>query len=69
MAARVPADRILAETDSPYLAPQPVRGRRNEPAHVIHTLAVLAAEREETASELGRRIDENADRAFGLGRA
>jgi len=69
MAARVPADRILAETDSPYLAPQPVRGRRNEPAHVIHTLAVLAADREETASELERRIDENADRAFGLGRA
>jgi len=69
MAARVPADRILAETDSPYLAPQPVRGRRNEPAHVIHTLAVLAAQREETASELERRIDENADRAFGLGRA
>ena len=69
VAARVPADRILAETDSPYLAPQPVRGRRNEPAHVIHTLAVLAAEREETASELERRIDENADRAFGLGRA
>ena len=69
MAARVPADRILAETDSPYLAPQPVRGRRNEPAHVIHTLAVLAAEREETASELERRIDENADRAFGPGRA
>ena len=68
-AARVPADRILAETDSPYLAPQPVRGRRNEPANVIHTLAVLAAEREETASELERRIDENADRAFGLGRA
>jgi TatD DNase family protein len=69
LAARIPADRILAETDSPYLAPQPVRGRRNEPAHVIHTLAVLAAEREETASELERRIDENADRAFGLGRA
>ena len=69
MAARVPADRILAETDSPYLAPQPVRGRRNEPANVIHTLAVLAAERGETAVELGHRIDENADSAFGLGRA
>jgi len=65
-AARVPADRILAETDSPYLAPQPVRGRRNEPANVIHTLAVLAAERRETTTELERRIDENADRAFGL---
>jgi TatD DNase family protein len=67
-AAQVPADRILAETDSPYLSPQPVRGRRNEPANVIHTLAVLAAEREETASELEMRIDENADHAFGLGR-
>ena len=39
---RVPADRILAETDSPYLAPQPVRGRPNEPAYVAHTLAALA---------------------------
>jgi TatD DNase family protein len=68
-AAGVPADRILAETDSPYLAPQPVRGRRNEPANVMHTLAVLAAERGVTAPELERRIDENADRAFGLGRA
>jgi TatD DNase family protein len=68
-AARVPADRILAETDSPYLAPQPLRGRRNEPANVIHTLAVLAAERGETAVDLERRIDENADRAFGLDRA
>ena len=38
-AARVPADRILAETDSPYLAPQPVRGKHNEPANVLHTLA------------------------------
>jgi TatD DNase family protein len=68
-AAHVPADRILAETDSPYLAPQPVRGRRNEPANVIHTLAVLAAERGETATELERLIDENADSAFGLVRA
>lgn len=68
-AARIPADRILAETDSPYLAPQPVRGRRNEPANVIHTVAVLAAEREESTSELERCIDENADRAFGLDRA
>ena len=67
VAAQVPADRILAETDSPYLSPQPVRGRRNEPANVMHTLAVLAAEREETASELEMRIEENADRAFGLG--
>ena len=49
---RVPADRILAETDSPYLAPQPVRGRPNEPAYVVHTLAALAEARGEDADEL-----------------
>src|SRR5207302_11133267 len=38
-AARVPTDRLLAETDCPYLAPQPVRGKRNEPAYVVHTVA------------------------------
>ena len=62
----VPAGRILAETDSPYLAPQPVRGRRNEPANVVHTLAVLAQARGEDAGELGRQIDANATEAFGL---
>ena len=65
-AARVPADRILAETDSPYLSPQAVRGRRNEPAYVMHTLAVLAEARGEDPEELGRRIDANATEAFGL---
>ena len=65
-AAQAPGDRILAETDSPYLAPQPVRGRSNEPAHVLHTLAALAAERDETPDELVSRIDENATAAFGL---
>jgi TatD DNase family protein len=65
-ARRVPADRLLAETDAPYLAPQPVRGRTNEPAHVVHTVAALAAARGEDPEELGRRIDENAARAFGL---
>jgi TatD DNase family protein len=65
-AGLVPAGRILAETDSPYLAPQPVRGQRNEPANVVHTLAVLAAARGEDAAELGRQIDANATEAFGL---
>jgi TatD DNase family protein len=65
-AARVPGDRILAETDSPYLAPQPLRGRPNEPAHVVHTVAALAAARGEDADELAARIDANADAAFGL---
>jgi TatD DNase family protein len=65
-AAAVPADRILAETDSPYLAPQPVRGRPNEPAHVVHTVAALAQARGEDAAELGARIDANASAAFRL---
>jgi TatD DNase family protein len=65
-AARVPANRILAETDSPYLSPQPVRGRRNEPANVVHTLATLAEARGEDGDELERSIDANATAAFGL---
>jgi TatD DNase family protein len=65
-AARVPADRILAETDSPYLSPQPVRGRPNEPAHLVHTLATLAEARGEDRDDLERAIDANATAAFGL---
>lgn len=65
-ASRVPADRILAETDSPYLAPQPVRGRRNEPAFVRHTVEVLAATRGEPADELSAQLDANAAAAFRL---
>jgi len=65
-AARVPADRILAETDSPYLSPQPVRGRPNEPANVVHTLATLAEARGEDPADLERAIDANATVAFGL---
>ena len=65
-AARIPADRLLAETDSPYLAPQPVRGRPNEPAYVVHVLATLAAARDVEASTLERQIEANAQAAFGL---
>ncbi|MDX6413648.1 MAG: TatD DNase family protein [Gaiellaceae bacterium] len=65
-ARAVPADRILAETDCPYLAPQPVRGKTNEPAYVMHTVAALAEARGESQDELGARIDENASAAFGL---
>jgi len=65
-ATQVPAARILAETDSPYLAPQPVRGRRNEPAHVVHTLAALAEARREEPAALERRIELNAAECFGL---
>jgi TatD DNase family protein len=62
----VPADRILAETDSPYLAPVPRRGRPNEPANVAYTVAVLAQARGEDAAELAARIDANAAAAFAL---
>jgi TatD DNase family protein len=65
-AARIPADRILAETDAPYLAPQPVRGRPNEPANVVHTLAVLAEARGAEATALEQTIEANAAAAFGL---
>ena len=66
-AALAPADRLLVETDSPYLAPQPVRGRPNEPANIVHTLGVLAAARGEEPAALATQIDRNATVAFGLG--
>jgi TatD DNase family protein len=65
-AAAIPGNRILVETDSPYLAPQPVRGRPNEPAHVVHTLAALAEVRGESAEALGATTHATAAAAFGL---
>jgi TatD DNase family protein len=65
-ARAVPDDRLLVETDSPYLSPQPRRGRPNEPANVVHTVAALAAARQEDVDALAARIDGNADTAFGL---
>ncbi|HSG48467.1 MAG TPA: TatD family hydrolase [Longimicrobiales bacterium] len=59
----VPEDRILAETDAPYLAPVPHRGKRNEPSHVILTAARLAEIRGVDPEEFGRRLEANA-RAF-----
>jgi TatD DNase family protein len=65
-AARVPAERLLAETDSPYLAPQPRRGRPNEPANVVLTLEALAEIRSVDRDRLEAQLDENAGAAFGL---
>jgi TatD DNase family protein len=65
-ARRVPADRILAETDSPYLAPVPLRGKRNRPANVVHTLRLLAEQRGVDAAQLERQIEANAARVFRL---
>jgi len=66
VAALVPADRILVETDSPFLAPQPVRGRPNEPAFLVHTVGVLATVRGETLEALATQTHDNATAAFGL---
>jgi len=65
-ATQVPADRILAETDCPYLSPVPRRGRPNEPANVVHTVAALAEARGDPVDVLEARIDANAARVFGL---
>jgi TatD DNase family protein len=62
----VPTDRILAESDAPYLAPVPHRGKRNEPAYVSFTIARLAAARGTDAALLGEQVARNAERLFGL---
>lgn len=64
VARGVPLDRCLVETDSPYLAPVPVRGRRNEPAYVVHTAACLAEIFGLDAAELAKRTTQNAQQLF-----
>ena|SRR5690242_1682299 len=64
IAAALPADRILVETDAPYLAPLPYRGKRNEPAYVIETAKVLAETRGVSVDEIARQTTENFFRLF-----
>jgi TatD DNase family protein len=64
-ARRVPEDRLLVETDAPYLTPQAVRKERNQPAFVAHTVAFLAELRGVSAGELGATVEHNAARVFG----
>jgi TatD DNase family protein len=64
IAAWVPADRILIETDSPYLAPPPYRGKRNEPAWVARVADVISGARGETAADLGSRTTGNFQTLF-----
>jgi TatD DNase family protein len=64
IAADVPADRLLVETDSPYLAPVPFRGKRNEPAHVAHTAARLAEVRGITTEALTELTEVNFRRLY-----
>lgn len=65
-AAVVPAERLLVETDCPFLAPQAVRGKRNEPAYVRQVLERVAAVRGQDPSELALRTSANAAELFGL---
>jgi len=66
VAAWAPADRVLVETDSPYLAPVPLRGRRCEPAYLVHTAAHVARLRGTEVSDLCSQTTRNAARRFGL---
>jgi TatD DNase family protein len=64
-AERVPDDRLLVETDAPYLAAQAVRGRPNEPAYVVHTARFVAQRRGQSYEELEAIVDRNASELFG----
>ena len=63
--ARVPADRLLVETDAPYLTPQAVRKERNQPAFVVHTARFVAERRGLEYAELDALVERNAAELFG----
>jgi TatD DNase family protein len=65
VARQVPADRLLVETDAPYLSPQPVRGERNAPANVVHTARFLAQLRGVSYEELEAAVERNAAAVLG----
>ena len=65
-ARHMPSDRLLLETDSPYLAPVPYRGKRNEPAFVVHTAETIAQVRGVTVEELAIQTTANFAKLFGL---
>jgi TatD DNase family protein len=66
VAAEIPDDRLLIETDAPYLAPPPWRGKRNEPAYVVKVAEALAAVRGTSVEEIARITTSNAERLFGF---
>ena len=66
VAQNTPADRLLVETDCPYMAPVPLRGRRNEPAFIVHTFEKVAQLRGEAPETLSEQLWENACRAVGV---
>ena len=64
IAAALPAERVLVETDSPYLAPLPYRGKRNAPSYVVETANMLAQTRGVSETEIARQTTENFFRLF-----
>ena len=64
LAAELPADRIMVETDAPYLAPGKFRGKRNEPAYVVEVAKVLAEARGASLEDLSRQTTDNFFRLF-----
>ena len=66
VARNVPADRLLIETDCPYMAPVPLRGRRNEPAFIVHTFQKVAELRGDAPEALAEQLWSNSNRALGM---
>jgi TatD DNase family protein len=64
-AERVPAERLLVETDAPYLAPQAMRGKPNEPSYVVHTAGFLAERRGVAREQLEQVLEQNGSNLFG----
>ncbi len=64
---QVPLDRVLLETDAPFLTPVPHRGKRNEPAYVRHVAETIAQVRGQAVADIARQSTRNAERLFGLG--
>jgi TatD DNase family protein len=65
IAAEVPLDRLLVETDAPFLAPEPFRGKTNEPSFVVHTAAALAKVKGQSPEEFAKATTDNFFRLFG----
>ena len=63
---QVPLDRLLVETDAPYLSPQPFRGQRNEPAYVVHTAGKIAETKGLPLEEVAAATTRNAKAVFGI---
>ncbi len=65
--ARIPIDKLLVETDAPFLAPQPVRGKKNLSAYIIHTLDAVAEARQQSADDIREQVFNNTTKLFSFG--